>query len=113
MNSLISITTEPIDLERIISDLSDESVGSTTIFIGTVRNNDAGEKVLGITYEVYYEMALEHLERVKNEIDARWAVSKFTAIQRTGFVKAGETSVVVAAASVHRKDAFDACRYGI
>ena len=34
-------------------------------------------------------------------------------IHRTGYLKVGEISVIVGVSSAHRKDAFEACSYGI
>ena len=38
---------------------------------------------------------------------------KFVAIHRIGNLRVGEPSVAVAVSSEHRKEAFEACKYGI
>jgi len=40
-------------------------------------------------------------------------VKRFMAIHRTGSLKVGDVSVAVAASAEHRKEAFEACKYGI
>jgi molybdopterin synthase catalytic subunit len=100
-------------MQKILAEMADESTGAMVFFVGTVRNHDDGERVLAIMYEVYDEMAQEILEKIESEMMARWSIKKFIAVQRTGYVKVGEISVVVAATSPHRQEAFDACRYGI
>lgn len=110
---MISITNEPIDMQKILAEMADESTGAMVFFVGTVRNHDDGERVLAIMYEVYDEMAQEILEKIEREVMARWPIKRFIAVQRTGYLKVGEISVVVAATSPHRQEAFDACKYGI
>src|SRR5215207_276833 len=110
---LISITNEPIDMQKILAEMADESTGAMVFFVGTVRNHDDGERVLAIMYEAYDEMAQEILEKIESEVMARWPIKKFIAVQSTGYLKVGEISVVVAATSPHRQEAFDACKYGI
>lgn len=112
---MISITTEPLDVQKILAEMADddESTGAIVFFIGTVRNHKNGERVLAITYEAYDEMAQEILEKIEDEVTARWPIKKFIAVQRTGDLKVGEISIIVAASSPHRQEAFEACKYGI
>ena len=100
-------------MQKILAEMADESTGAIVFFVGTVRNHDDGERVLAIMYEAYDEMAQEILEKIESEVMARWPIKKFIAVQRTGYLKVGEISVVVAATSPHRQEAFDACKYGI
>jgi molybdopterin synthase catalytic subunit len=58
-------------------------------------------------------MAEEILAEIENEVIKRWHVKKFIAIHRTGNLKVSDISVAVAVSSEHRKEAFEACRYGI
>jgi molybdopterin synthase catalytic subunit len=43
----------------------------------------------------------------------KWAGGTFVAIHRIGNLKVGEVAIVVAVSVEHRKEAFEACRYGI
>jgi molybdopterin synthase catalytic subunit len=44
---------------------------------------------------------------------ARWAIRRIAMVHRTGLLRVGEASVVIAVSAPHREDAFDACRYAI
>jgi molybdopterin synthase catalytic subunit len=110
---MISITKEPIDLCKILLQAMDRSVGGITFFIGTVRDHNDKESVSEIYYEAYKEMAEEKLAEIQNEVIKRWKVKRFIAIHRTGSLKVGDISVAVAASAEHRKEAFEACKYGI
>ena len=110
---MISITEKPIDVNKLLSDVSDESSGASVLFTGTVRDHNKQEKVSKLYYEAYHEMAKKILQEIENEIHAKWEIKKFVAIHRIGTLKVGEVSVAVAVSAEHRKEAFGACKYGI
>ena len=58
-------------------------------------------------------LAVKTFERIGSEAAARWPSAALAIHHRTGRIAIGEASVVVAAASPHRADAFAACRYAI
>jgi len=110
---MISITEKPIDVNKLLNDVSDQSSGASVLFTGTVRDHNNQDKVSKLHYEVYQEMAEKILQEIENEIHAKWKINKFIAIHRTGTLKVGEVSVAVAVSSEHRKEAFEACKFGI
>ncbi len=110
---LISITEKPIDVNKLLSDVSDQSSGASVLFTGTVRDHNKQDKVSKLHYEAYQEMAEKILQEIENEIHTKWKINKFIAIHRTGTLKVGEVSVAVAVSSEHRKEAFEACKFGI
>ncbi len=110
---MISITEKPIDVNKLLNDVSDQSSGACIVFTGTVRDHNKQDKVSKLHYEAYQEMAEKILQEIENEIHAKWKINKFIAIHRTGTLKVGEVSVAVAVSSEHRKEAFEACKFGI
>ena len=110
---MISITEKPIDVNKLLNDVSDQSSGASVLFTGTVRDHNNQDKVSKLHYEVYQEMAEKILQEIENEVHAKWKINKFIAIHRTGTLKVGEVSVAVAVSSEHRKEAFEACKFGI
>ena len=110
---MISITEKPIDVNKLLNDVSDQSSGASIVFTGTVRDHNKQDKVSKLHYEAYQEMAEKILQEIENEIHAKWKINKFIAIHRTGTLKVGEVSVAVAVSSEHRKEAFEACKFGI
>ncbi len=110
---MISITEKPIDVNKLLNDVSDQSSGASVLFTGTVRDHNKQDKVSKLHYEVYQKMAEKILQEIENEIHAKWKINKFIAIHRTGTLKVGEVSVAVAVSSEHRKEAFEACKFGI
>jgi len=110
---LISITEKPIDVNKLLNDASDQSSGASVLFTGTVRDHNKQDKVSKLHYEVYQEMAEKVLQEIEIEIHKKWKVNKFIAIHRTGTLKVGEVSVAVAVSAEHRREAFEACKFGI
>jgi len=110
---LISITEKPIDVNKLLNDVSDQSSGATVLFTGTVRDHNEQDKVSKLHYEAYQEMAKKILQEIENEIHTKWKINKFIAIHRIGTLQVGEVSVAIAVSAEHRKEAFDACKFGI
>ena len=110
---MISITDNPIDIDLLLSYVGDHSSGASVLFTGTVRNHNKEDKVSKLYYESYQEMAEKILQEIENEVHTKWKINKFIAIHRTGTLKVGEVSVAVAVSSGHRKEAFEACKFGI
>ncbi|MFZ0509960.1 MAG: molybdenum cofactor biosynthesis protein MoaE [Candidatus Nitrosopolaris sp.] len=110
---MISIIPETIDICKILLDTMDKWAGGTALFIGSVRDHNEEGTVSEIYYEAYKEMAEENLAEIENEAKKRWNLKKFVAVHRIGNLKVGEVAVAVAASAEHRKEAFEACRYGI
>jgi molybdopterin synthase catalytic subunit len=110
---MISITKDIIDQLKILEQLKNNSSGAVVFFTGIVRDYNSKEKVEGIYYEAYEEMVEEILKKIEKEISENWNIKKFIAIHRIGYLKVGEISVIVGVSSEHRKEAFEACSYGI
>ena len=91
----------------------DSWAGGTVLFIGSVRDHNQDGTVSEIYYEAYKEMAEKNLTEIEIEARKKWNLKKFLAVHRTGNLKVGEVAVAVAASAEHRKEAFEACRYGI
>ncbi len=110
---LISITEKPIDVNKLLNDVSNQSSGASVLFTGTVRDHNEQDKVSKLHYEVYQEMTEKILQEIEIEIHKKWKINKFVAIHRTGTLKVGEVSVAIAVSAEHRKEAFEACKFGI
>ncbi|HWK12439.1 MAG TPA: molybdenum cofactor biosynthesis protein MoaE [Vicinamibacterales bacterium] len=102
-----------LDAARVASALARPDEGAVTMFVGLVRDHNAGRRVLWLEYEAYVPLALKSFEQIGREAATRWPTARLAIHHRTGRVDIGEASVVIAAASAHRAEAFAACRYAI
>jgi molybdopterin synthase catalytic subunit len=58
-------------------------------------------------------MAEKELSRIEAEVTRRWAGVRIRIVHRTGALRVGETSVLIAVATPHRAEGFDALRFAI
>ena len=110
---LTAITTAPLDQDAIVRELDTTGIGAISVFLGLVRDNNKGRKVLFLDYEAYEPLALRGLDLIVAEARERWSDVRLAIHHRIGRMAIGEASVVIAAASPHRADAFAASRYAI
>ena len=87
--------------------------GALCVFTGVVRDHNDGKPVTHLEYEGYEEMVLGIFDEIAKEARERFGVTSVRIVHRLGRMEIGETSVAVAAASPHRREAFEACRYAI
>ena len=108
---MILITRELLDPEAITATVRKDTNGGVVTFLGTTRNDSDGRRVLYLEYEAYEGMAEKMLGRIAGEIRQRWGITDVSIAHRFGRLEIGEISLVVAVASPHRQEAFQACLY--
>ena len=110
---MILVTRESLDPEAITATVRKEANGGVVTFLGTTRNDNAGRRVLYLEYEAYEGMAEKMLNSIAEEIRQRWGITDVSIAHRFGRLEIGEISLVVAVASPHRQEAFQACLYTV
>lgn len=110
---LFEITEAPLSADKIAALVTNPHSGATTVFCGTVREYTRGKRTVRLEYEAYREMAIKMMEQIGAEIAAKWPESRTAIWHRIGRLEIGESSVVIAVATPHRADAFEACRHAI
>jgi molybdopterin synthase catalytic subunit len=110
---LIEITSEPIDLQTVINKIKKSYHGAVVNFVGIVRDNSEGKRVLYLEYEAYPAMAEKKLNGIVAEIQAQWGTGDIAIVHRVGRLEIGDTAIVIAVGSPHRLEAFHACQYAI
>jgi len=110
---MIRITTNSINPADVLAQVGDDSSGGVVLFLGQTRDHSRGEKVIGLEYEAYENLALKQMEKIAAETRQRWPIRTIAIVHRTGYLKVGEISVAIAVACAHRGEAFEACRFAI
>lgn len=90
---------------------SQAECGSRIYFEGVIREEKEGQKVEGIFYEAYEEMAKRELEKIETEVKQKWPVRQMGIVHRLGEVRVGEISLIVVVETPHRKEGFEAMQY--
>jgi molybdopterin synthase catalytic subunit/molybdopterin converting factor small subunit len=104
---------EPIELGRIVDEVSDPAAGAIATFIGTTREHSRGRTVTRLEYDAYPEMAEAEMARIATALLGRHEITKIAMAHRTGDVPIGEASVVIAVSAPHRRAALAACQEAI
>ncbi len=107
------LTREPIDLPRLVSEVTAPNCGGIATFLGVVRDHDEGRRVLALEYDAYDRLAGEQITAVAREALARWPDARIAVQHRAGRLLVGEVSVAIAVACPHREEAFACCRFVI
>jgi molybdopterin synthase catalytic subunit len=107
------VTSDPLDVTAVSAIVSSADCGAVATFVGLVRNENGGRRVLWLEYEAYAPLAVKAFARIDEEAGERWPSIGLAIHHRIGRLEIGDASVIIAAASPHRAEAFAACRYAI
>lgn len=109
----IQILDTALSAEQCEQAVADDAAGGTVVFIGTVRNQTKGKKVVSLEFESYIPMAKKEMQKIAEEVVEGWSALHVSIHHRVGNLKVGELPVIIAVATPHRKAAFEACEYAI
>lgn len=90
-----------------------EGPGALILFVGVVRGRHQGQDVRALTYEAYEPLAVASFERIAREAADRIPGVVVCVHHRVGTLEVGEPSIVIAAVSAHRAEAYAASRFAI
>jgi molybdopterin synthase catalytic subunit len=109
----VAVASAPLDSEALVALIDKKGDGAVVTFAGLVRDHNQGRQVQFLEYEAYEPLAIRALQRIVDEARELWPGARVAVHHRLGRLEIGEASIVIAAASPHRADAFAACRYTI
>jgi molybdopterin synthase catalytic subunit len=110
---VVKVTEELISPQLLLDSLKTDSSGSIVMHLGIVRPDSEGRKVISIEYAAEINSAEKELLHITNEIRAKWKIQDIALCRRTGRLDVGDMILMVAIASPHRKEAFEACEYAV
>jgi len=111
---LVELVSSPIASADVIAFVGgNECCGAIAAFIGTTRveHDDTHGPLVRLDYEAYDRMAEGQMRALAAQAMDRWSLARVALVHRVGSVPPGEASVVIAVASGHRAESFDACRW--
>ncbi|MFB7508407.1 molybdenum cofactor biosynthesis protein MoaE [Streptomyces broussonetiae] len=106
---LIAVRETALSVDEVLRAVGDEAAGGIALFVGTVRNHDAGADVDALGYSCHPSAEAE-MRRIAEKVAAQYPVRALAAVHRVGDLAVGDIAVVVGVACPHRGEAFDACR---
>ena len=99
-----------ISIDEVVARVAHASAGGIDVFVGAVREESDGRKVVKLEYEAYAPMALAEMNRIGAKIESEIAGVRVAAVHRVGALAVGDIAIVCAASAPHRAEAFAACR---
>ena len=109
----IQIKDIPLSTEECNQLVTSAGAGGTVVFVGTVRDQTKGKKVVRLEFEAYKPMAISEMRKIAEAAQNKWSAHKIAIHHRVGALNIGEIAVIIAVATPHRKAAFEACEYAI
>lgn len=109
----IRVENTPLNTKACEQAVASNAAGGTAIFVGTVRNQTKGKKVVRLDFEAYEPMAVKEMHKIANKVTERWDAIHVAIHHRVGSLQIGEIPVIIAVSTPHRKAAFEACQYAI
>ncbi|MDA0596092.1 MAG: molybdenum cofactor biosynthesis protein MoaE [Chloroflexi bacterium] len=107
----VFITPEKLEEKPLTKFVTTGIDGAVVTFLGVTRDHNEGRNVEYLDYEAYQPMAENKIAEIIVEMRAKWELGKIAIAHRTGRVDIGETSMVVAVGSAHRRPAFESALY--
>lgn len=110
----IKIKDTALNTNECIQYVNNAGAGGHVVFIGTVRNQTSGKKVIRLEFEAYIPMAVKEMEKICDRMTEQWPdVIAISMHHRIGPLMIGEIPVIIAVSSPHRRIAFEACQFAI
>ena len=110
---MIKVQKKDFDIEKEIKIIKDKysNIGAVNSFIGYVRDLNQNKDVKYLELEVYQEMAIKELSKIREESIKKWNLIDCLVIHRYGKLYVNEKIVLVLCFSEHRNSSFEACKF--
>ena len=106
---LAELRDTALSVDEVLTAVADSGAGGIDLFVGVVRDHDVRREVTQLSYSAHPSAEAE-LRIIAEKVAADFDVRALAAVHRLGDLDVGDVAVVVAAACLHRAEAFEACR---
>jgi molybdopterin synthase catalytic subunit len=108
---MFKLTSTPLESLNLKKGLLSSHAGAFCVFEGWVRNHNEGKRVKFLEYEAQEILCQKEAQAIFKEAQKKFEVIALRCYHRVGKIRIGEMAVWVGVVSVHRNEAFKACRY--
>ena len=91
----IQIIDSALDVQTCVDFTAHPGAGGTTVFVGTVREQTKGKKVLRLEFESYEPMAIKEMRKIAEQAQERWSALAISIHHRVGVLEIGEIAVII------------------
>jgi len=110
---VIEISSKPISPESVVNRVKTSGSGCVAVYVGLIRDNSHGKRVVSVEYTDPRGTAKAGLERIAGEIRRQWQVEGIAICHRIGKLEVGDINFLVAIAAAHRQEGFAAAQYAV
>ncbi len=111
-NICVGISESALSIQRAVDFVHARENGAMDMFIGRVRDHNLGRAVRAVSYDAFEPLACNVFGQICEEaVDLFDRRLRLYIEHHKGRLEVGGLSVVIAAGSPHRDEAFKACRY--
>ena len=110
--AIVKAEEEKISSEKAKELILSQKNGAESIFVGRVRDENSGKKVIAVTYDIHEQAVIKSFQSICNDAKNKFDKSASIFLEHAkGYVPVGEISILIAVSSGHRDEAFKICRY--
>lgn len=111
---IVDAAQRRIDPAEALAFVSHPSCGGLSLFVGQVRERNLGRVVVGISYDVFDQLALTGFAEIATRVRAQYGSQlRIYMAHAKGRLAVGDVALAVAVGAVHRDEAFRACREAV
>lgn len=112
-NIEIILSDKTLNEQNCLDFVKTDDSGGIVVFVGTVRNQTKGKRVIRLDFEAYQPMAISEMKKIAVQAIDKFSLKKIAIHHRVGMLEIGEIPVIIAVSAAHRGAAFDACEFAI
>jgi len=111
VDKMIRIQKEDFSIDEELKKIKNDQCGASVIFLGSVKSEMNGKKVLKLEIDVYAEMAEKKLKEIESEAAEKYSIVESIIIHRYGELFVGDSIVLIIVKSIDRTKSFEAAKY--
>ncbi|GIX42126.1 MAG: molybdenum cofactor biosynthesis protein MoaE [Leptospiraceae bacterium] len=116
INQMKYLTTNPIQIEKALQNVSLQSSGAMVIFTGHVRDHSKDKQgniknVKALEYTAFEPLANQLIDSILNDAKEQFHLTDAYCLHRLGYLNLEEIAVIIITTAKHRKECYKANQY--
>ena len=108
---MIRLQREDFSVDNELKRIKNDKCGASVIFLGSVKSEMDGKKVMKMELDVYLEMAEKKLGEIETDATKKYDIIESSIIHRYGELLVGDNIVLIIVKSIDRAKSFEACKF--
>jgi len=108
---MIRLQREDFSVDNELKRIKNDKCGASVIFLGSVKSEMDGKKVMKMELDVYPEMAEKKLGEIETDATKKYDIIESSIIHRYGELLVGDNIVLIIVKSIDRTKSFEACKF--